>query len=205
MATPVGHTLAGYALARFASRPDQRELAMMALAVVMANAPDGDFIPGLLVGMPALYHQSITHSLGFGIIASAAAAAAFGLRAGAFATTFRLCLLAYASHLALDFLGSDARPPYGQPLLWPLSDAYFSGPQVLPGVRHARSGSASTLQWLGGILDPVNLGAVVVETALLLPFVYAARRRRSPTPVEARPGRETDRSAAIPRVEDIRT
>lgn len=152
---------------------------MVALAVVMANAPDVDFLPGLLVGMPALYHQGITHSLGFGVMVSAAVATAVRLHGKAFGTTFGVCLLAYASHLALDSLGPDARPPYGQQLLWPLSDAYVGGAlSVLPGVRHAASRSASTLAWLSEIFSVANLGAVAIEVLVLTPVVYGARRRQ---------------------------
>jgi membrane-bound metal-dependent hydrolase YbcI (DUF457 family) len=178
MATPVGHTLAGYAVAALVARPEGRP--MIALAVVMANAPDLDFLPGLLVGMPALYHQGVTHSLGFGVMVSAAAAAgAFRLRGTAFGPTFGICLLAYASHLALDALGTDARPPYGQRLLWPLSDVSFGGSlSVLPGVRHASSTSASTSEWLSGIFSAANVGAVAIEALVLAPLVYGARRRQ---------------------------
>jgi membrane-bound metal-dependent hydrolase YbcI (DUF457 family) len=36
-----------------------------------------------------------------------------------------LCSLAYASHLLLDWLGADKRPPRGIQLLWPFSDRWL--------------------------------------------------------------------------------
>jgi inner membrane protein len=179
MATPIGHCLAGYAVRDFTSGRQGSRLPTLLLAVAMANAPDLDFLPGLFVGMPALYHQGITHSLGFGFVASVLGALAFRLCGQTFGVTFRICLLAYVSHLALDFFGPDGRPPFGQPILWPLSDEYFRGPvSVFPGVRHAASTSASTREWVGTILSASNLGAIAVEIVVIGPVAYYAWCRR---------------------------
>src|SRR5579875_1342888 len=111
MALPVGHAAAGY-LAYEAVRPAGRHRAgWLATALLLANAPDLDYLPGLLVGHPDAWHRGVTHSL----------AAARGLPG-------RLALgaaLAWASHLLLDFVTQNALPPRGIPLFSPWSARTF--------------------------------------------------------------------------------
>lgn len=174
MATPFGHSLAGYAIA---SRSGTSGYWLIGLCILIANAPDFDFLPGLLSGAPALYHQGITHSILFGCIVSLVAAAVYAYRGGPFLQIFYLCSFSYLSHLLLDFFGPDGRPPYGIPLLWPLSDTYFISPVALFwGMHHAGSAHGSTQDWIRGILDFRNLGAVALETILIAPFIRRMRR-----------------------------
>jgi inner membrane protein len=141
--------------------------------VFAAVAPDLDIIPGLLVGKPALYHSGVSHSLGFAILFSLGAGAIFKLGGKAFLPIFALGFLAYSSHLLLDYLNPDGRPPFGIPLFWPLSSETFLSPvTVLLGVKHAGTADASIAEWLGGIFSLHNVAAIGVETALILPFVF---------------------------------
>jgi hypothetical protein len=142
----------------------------------MAIAPDFDFIPGILQGQPNLYHQGISHSLGLGLFIT------FGIaliiRGGHFWTNWTVLFFAYASHLALDFFAPDGRPPYGQPLLWPIRNQYYlASPslQILWGVRHAAATSAHTGVWLRSILNLQNLNAIAIEVLVVLPFVLLTR------------------------------
>ena len=82
----------------------------------MANAPDLDFLPGILIGQPALYHQGLTHSLGFAVMASLGIAGIFSFKKKMFSVVFKVCFLSYASHLVIDIFGPDGRLPYGVPL-----------------------------------------------------------------------------------------
>ncbi len=50
MATPVGHSLAGIALGRLGRHFDRAGWRWYALALLCANAPDRDLVPGLLIG-----------------------------------------------------------------------------------------------------------------------------------------------------------
>ena len=180
MATPLGHALAGYAVYNFTKAAQGRDdLSLMLLCVFMATAPDLDFLPGLLVGRPALFHQSITHSLGAAMLVSLGAAGVWGLRSRSFPAVFSYCLVAYLSHLILDLLGPDQRPPYGIPLLWPSSEAHFISPvPILLGVRHAATATASTQEWVLGLLDLHNLAAIAWETIVVLPFIRLGRWHR---------------------------
>jgi inner membrane protein len=180
MATPLGHALAGYAVYNFTNAAQGRgDLSLTLLCVFMATAPDLDFLPGLLVGKPALYHQGITHSLGAALLASLAAAGVWGLRRRSFLAVFRCCFIAYLSHLILDLLGTDKRPPYGIPLLWPISNEHFVSPvPILLGVRHAATATTPTQEWALALLHPHNLAAIAWETIVVLPFIWLGQWHR---------------------------
>jgi membrane-bound metal-dependent hydrolase YbcI (DUF457 family) len=62
VATPVGHTLIGVALAR---RLGVRSPLGLAAAVVGASLPDVDVLPGLLLRDPWRFHRKATHTAGF--------------------------------------------------------------------------------------------------------------------------------------------
>lgn len=142
----------------------------------MANVPDLDFLPGIMMGTPALHHQGITHSLGFAFMVSLGAAGVYRAKGMSFSSMFSLCFISYLSHLIIDFFSPDGRFPYGEPLFWPISDEYFISPvQVFLGVHHAGSTFASTREWIEGILNLYNLGAIALEVVLIAPFVFLAR------------------------------
>jgi inner membrane protein len=174
MATPVGHSLAGYAIYRFLVSAKDRPAAFPLLAVAAANAPDLDFVPGILVGAPAMYHQEMSHSFAFAILAGGLGAvilrvvADTGARIG-----FALGFFGYSSHLIIDLFGPDnIRPPFGIPLFWPLTERTFLSPVPLfLGVHHAGRASSSTSEWMHGILTFHNVAAVGLEIVLILPFV----------------------------------
>jgi membrane-bound metal-dependent hydrolase YbcI (DUF457 family) len=176
MATPLGHVLSGYAIYGFARVPKADEQPGLALlGVFMAVAPDLDLIPGLVVGLPVLYHGGISHSLGFALLTSLVAAGIFKMRGKMFFPAFALGFLAYSSHLLLDWLGPDGRPPYGIPAFWPISSETFISPvPVLLGVRHAGVTSASISEWIQGMLTWHNVIAIAIEVAVIAPFIFLA-------------------------------
>lgn len=185
MATPLGHSLAGCATYGFlATEKVGVRRGVLFLSVFMAVAPDLDFLPGILVGRPALFHQGSSHSLGAALVVSLVIACLAYKRGLAFAGSFGICFIAYASHIAIDYLGGpDSRPPIGVPVFWPVSDAHFISPVPLfSGVSHAGTTSASIREWIAGILAFHNVVAIGLETALIGPIVLAStvwRRRRS--------------------------
>ena len=176
MATPLGHVLAGYAIYGFARAPKAGEQPGLAvLGIIMAVAPDLDLIPGLVMGQPALYHGGISHSLGFALLISLGVAGIFKMRGKVFLPVFVVGFLAYSSHLLLDWLGPDGRPPFGIPVFWPISNETFISPvPALPGVRHAGVTEASISEWIQGILSLHNVAAVLIEAALITPFIFLA-------------------------------
>ena len=138
MALPIAHAAAGYLVHRAerrlpgGARPAiggwQRALAF----AVIGNLPDLDFLGGFLVGRPGLLHRGSSHTV--------LAALIFGVAAGAFAQwrwreRFGPAALAfgaaYLSHLVLDYVTIDTRPPAGAQFLWPFSSAYFIAPVTI--------------------------------------------------------------------------
>jgi inner membrane protein len=181
MATPIGHSLAGYAIYRFREGQGQdRRPALLLLALVMANAPDLDFLPGILMGAPAAYHQGLSHSFALALIASVVVTAV--LRAAFYmpaSSVFVIGFLCYSSHLIIDLFGPDRRPPFGIPLFWPVSHRTFLSPvQVFLGVHHVNTASASTSEWVRAVLTLQNVAAIGLEAVIMLPFLFLATRAR---------------------------
>lgn len=129
-------------------------------------SPDLDF----LIGM----HRMYTHSLGAAVIVMLATVVLVRSSASSTRTTAVLtCGVAYASHILLDWLGSDASPPIGLMALWPItSDYYESSLHIFMSTTRRYS--------LPGFWRQ-NFMAVTYEVGILLPIaaaVYGLRRRK---------------------------
>jgi inner membrane protein len=131
LALPVAHAAAGYLLHRAGGGADRpgagfgRAVALM----IVANLPDADFLVGFALGHPGLLHRGASHTV--------LAAVLCGVVAGAFARwrwrerfvpTALLFGAAYLSHVLIDVLTFDNRPPDGVQLLWPFSSEYLASP-----------------------------------------------------------------------------
>ena len=170
MPSPVGHSLMGYIIYRAAVGSNTVERwSLIALCVFAANAADLDFLPGLLVGDPGRYHHGPSHSLGFAVLFALACSFLLLLfKRAAIGWNFTIFFALYSSHIALDYLSIDTTAPYGVPLLWPLSDAYYIAPfAFLPGIRRA----ATSIEFIPSLFSLHNLWAASVECLLLLPFL----------------------------------
>jgi membrane-bound metal-dependent hydrolase YbcI (DUF457 family) len=155
MPSPIGHALGGIAAGWHAvPRRDWRAAAALALVAV---APDLD----LLVHN----HRGVSHSVGAAVLAGLAAwlvtrRARWGLAAA----------LAWTSHVALDWLGNDTRPPLGVMALWPVTRAYYKAPvEIFPAV--------SRRYWLTGFFV-YNAKALLVEVVILAPLAFFVVRGR---------------------------
>jgi inner membrane protein len=177
MATPLGHGLAGYTVYLLAGpRREGSHANLAVLSVIAGILPDLDFLPGLLTGRPALFHQGISHSFFAAALAGVLLASLPGCREVPWRTRWGILTLAYVSHLAIDLVGPDHRAPYGIPLFWPFTNATFLAPfTLLPGVRHARRTMTGTAEWIGRVLDSRNLIAVLVEAGIFVPLLLLAR------------------------------
>jgi len=115
---PFGHSLAGYIVSAYKSKTFRlNNVKILALYVFIANAPDLDFIPGILIGKPNWFHHGISHGLGAGLIFSFLLV--LGLkctRVKSQKNNFVLYFSLYCSHLFLDYMSIDGRPPVGIPL-----------------------------------------------------------------------------------------
>lgn len=184
MATPIGHSLAGgIVFQQFRHKPYRWKL--LFLTVFAANAADLDFLPGIVIGKPSLYHHGPSHSI--------FAALVFGfLIALIFRITIKENLLklfiisagAYATHLILDYFTIDTRLPYGMPLFWPFLNKYFYSP-ILIFLDVQRGGSLST--FVPEFLVKHNLLAIAREIAILLPInglIWMVEKLRNKKPKE---------------------
>lgn len=134
MPSPVGHALGGLiaggllrpARAGTGNRERGASLRFLGTMALLGALPDIDFLVGR--------HSRESHSIGavavVGLVAwivarratFAPGAVAGGRSPAAWALA---CALAYASHIMLDWLGSDTSPPIGIQALWPFSGAFY--------------------------------------------------------------------------------
>ena len=160
MPSPIGHALGGIAIAWLAvPRTNWRAAAILAAA---ALAPDLD----LLVGD----HRGISHSVGAAAVAGAIAwsAVALGGRRRAAPRWAAAVALAWGSHIALDWLSNDTRPPLGVMGLWPATREYYKAAfEIFPPISRQ---CCSARFWM------YNLRAVVVELVILGPLLWLALR-----------------------------
>jgi membrane-bound metal-dependent hydrolase YbcI (DUF457 family) len=137
MPTPVAHTLAGACVAALAARgfPAARVLPVAGALLVAANLPDTDYL-ALVRGREAMaaFHQGVFHSIGF--IAAATLPLALLLRRRLpFTLAWLLLAGAGLTHLLLDLLVVDTKPPVGFPFFWPLTgERYHSPISLFPGI-----------------------------------------------------------------------
>lgn len=173
MASPIGHALAGIAVAWGAdlvpgtrawriAPPSARwfERAGNGLTLacaVLAAAPDLDLFFGR-------FHRTVTHSLtAVAVVAIVAALAAARARLPVTRIVI-MCAGAWATHLLVDWLSTDQSAPRGIQLLWPFDGRWFiSGWDVFIGSeRRDLFGAASMKR---------NVEAIVREVAVLMPIV----------------------------------
>jgi membrane-bound metal-dependent hydrolase YbcI (DUF457 family) len=186
MPSPIGHTLAGLAIAWFtdrparptpAARPWNPALSAFAVACVLVSVlPDADLL------YPPI-HRTVTHSIGATILVIIIAAAVTGkVTPGTAWRTAAILGAAHASHILLDWLGTDRFPPAGLQALWPFSDRfYISGWDLFPPTERRHLLSWTTIV--------VNLNAAAREVVLIGPVTLLAwlvmRRRRTRVPISA--------------------
>jgi inner membrane protein len=179
MPSPVGHSLTGYLIYRVAAKNADDRWWTFALYLVAANAPDLDFIPGLLMGNPGRYHHGPSHSLGFAILFGLALSLTLALfKLGAGMRNFMIFFSLYLSHVILDYLSTDTSFPHGVALLWPLSNEYYIAPfAFLPDIHRPVS---SGMKFITGVLSLHNLWAATVEALMLgfLILLFTVRRGR---------------------------
>lgn len=180
MALCVAHATAGY-LAYEALRPAGRHRpGLLATAVVLANAPDLDFLPGILVGAPTLYHRGVTHTLGAALAVAVGAwllARAGWLRGATPGFWCGFAGAAWATHLVVDWITVDVVPPFGARFLWPFVHQHLHAPVTVLGeiVVDPRS----RLGFVASILAPAALLAWGREVLLAITVVVGVQTARA--------------------------
>jgi membrane-bound metal-dependent hydrolase YbcI (DUF457 family) len=173
MPTPIGHALAGLAIAwsveAIKREPLQfgRRSTLAMTCAGLAICPDLDWLYP-----PA--HRTMTHSIAATVATGAVIFALARRERSAQTLTITIAgTLAYGSHLLLDWFGGDTKLPAGIQLLWPFSDAWFISP--VPIFRATDVG-----RFFRPLTMLSNGLAVLLEMLLLTPVALMAlawRRR----------------------------
>jgi membrane-bound metal-dependent hydrolase YbcI (DUF457 family) len=118
MPLPIIHSYAGYQVYKNClEKGEERSWKLATVFMIMANLADLDYLPGMLIGSPEIFHRSITHSF--------AAALLWGLIMAGFLSwwkklpfrkTFLVGLAAYFSHIVLDYLTGSLKV-----MFWPFA------------------------------------------------------------------------------------
>lgn len=174
MPSPIGHALAGIAIAWTAdlipgdrawrTAPDRASWFLRAgdgftfACAALGATPDLDLL--------FVAHRTVTHSIGAVVFVGLFAAALAANARRPIARVALMCAAAYGSHLFLDWLGTDFYPPRGIQLLWPInSDWYISGTDVFRQTARLHLFTRPVIM--------TNLRAIVQEIAILGPTVVA--------------------------------
>ena len=124
----------------------------------IAAAPDLDVV--------WRWHRAPTHSVVAIAVAACAGAIVAARTRRPMARVALMFAAALASHLLLDWLGVDNRPPRGIQMFWPFSDRWFiSDLDVFPGTARERPWTPQAMR--------INLIAVAQEVAIMLPLAVA--------------------------------
>ena len=162
---PILHTYAGYAVYRSIKKRDSHANWKWALFfILMANLPDFDFIPGVILGESGVFHRGISHSF----IAGAALSLLLASLARRFfrislLKVFSLSFIAFSSHLVLDiFTGAT------NDLFWPFDPTFFHSwkppfPIIADEIREA----AGLSSFLKSLLHPAIVTRFFVELLLV--------------------------------------
>ena len=179
--SPLLHSFTGALLTRCVRDVPSRRVQVVLLAALVfaANAPDLDFVAGVLTDAPTRFHRGASHSL--------LAAGLFGLGSYLLArwAGYRssrlfgvLMGLAFTMHIVLDMLSPRGDPYRGVALGWPLLDERFSSPyRLFVGVRFdPRAGG-----FFGGLLRGDSLyhnAYVVASEGVLVAVIWGMSRLR---------------------------
>lgn len=128
MSLPVLHSFAGFGLCKTlqAGKKEADKWSLIIFCMIMANAPDLDFIPGVLVHDAASFHRGPSHSFAGAFLGGAIAGLLFAAwkKLPKIQTVF-VSVSCYLSHILLDLTGQS---PKGLQILWPFSTHRFHGP-----------------------------------------------------------------------------
>ena len=178
MALCLAHATAGYLAYEVLRPPGPHRPWLLAGAVVLANAPDLDFLPGLAVGDPNAFHRGLTHTLGAAVVVAAAVGlVARWQRVGRPWWWAAFAAAAYGSHLLVDWMTVDAVPPQGIQLLWPLTDRWLHAPFNLLG--EVIIDPSGRLAFLHSLVTPVALRAWAREVGILVAVVATVHAARA--------------------------
>jgi len=170
MASPVGHTLFGMALAIRNGQNKQNGWKKLPWIALLTCLPDIDLLFGLWKNQANTYHRHWTHSIGF-VVLCGILIFLWTNRRFRQSIQWRPALMGAMlvfSHLIIDILTRDGSPPYGIPLLWPFNGKYIYSPiAVFPSLVK----SQESRHFLESVFSAHNGWSVLVEILVLGPIL----------------------------------
>lgn len=187
MSLPILHSFAGYGVYRI-GQGDRAATSKKFLlyCILLANLPDFDFLPGVIIGDAAFFHRTFTHSFAACLIAALAGGLLwrfFGRMS--FLRAAILSFVSYASHLILDLSGAA---PKGLQLMWPISTTLYYGPRVdftIPIHDHVLERATGLGSFIAALFHPDMLQSFFFELGVLF-FVWSLMTVLQPLPQEKR-------------------
>ena len=175
MPSPVGHGMIGLSIGLLYAWPRGARIQRMTetlkqqrvplfLAVLLANLPDVDYVPGILTGDLNAYHHQYTHTLGWVLLVTGGVWLIW--RAWRPETGMREAVFVFAclmSHLVADWFTDDGAYPFGIMLWWPFSADYTIAPQHL-FPRPIKEDWAEVFTWH-------NVRVMGIEFLITLPLI----------------------------------
>ena len=140
MPSPIAHSMTGYFINevfpvnKTRQFPSFNHFFIVFASIIVANAPDLDFIPQIITGNR--YHHGLSHSLVLALVFSSISVIIwYLLTKKLLIRLFVWLLLLYCSHLLLDFFTAGGE---GIQLLWPFTESFFiSEIALFPGAHHS--------------------------------------------------------------------
>lgn len=186
MPTTIAHTIAGFAAADVTGgRRGRGWWVTLLLALFLANLPDVDFLPGLLIGDARAFHRGPTHTLLAAVVVGIVFALMAGRRDRRYVRAFIFAFAMYGSHLVLDAITPDTSGLAGIQLFRPVSDVYVSAPIPLPSAVRTfidlRLGD-STTSFFSRLFSLRAIAVFLVDGLIFTPLLlvpFVVRRLRS--------------------------
>jgi membrane-bound metal-dependent hydrolase YbcI (DUF457 family) len=174
MPSPIGHALAGVAVAWTADLVAGDRAWRTAPATGSWYRRAGGGLTLICAGLGAApdldlaftAHRTATHSVTAVMVVAVVAAAIAAGTGRSVARITSMCAAAYGSHLLLDWLGADFYPPRGLQLLWPFNQEWY-----ISGLDLFRQTARLRIFTRGPMLT--NVRAILQELAIVGPIVVA--------------------------------
>src|SRR5690349_9217002 len=178
MALCFAHAAAGYLVYEALRPAGAHRPGLLAAAVAVANAPDLDYLPGLVLGHPTAYHRGFTHTVGaVAVVAAVAAVVAWRLGTGRGSRAAGWAAALWTSHLVVDYFTVNVGPRSGARFLWPFSARYWIAP--VPLLPELVVDEASRGRFFTSIFNAATVSNWLYELRLLVIVVVAVHALRA--------------------------
>lgn len=170
MPTPIGHSIAGLAISCGAGlKLTAKNYDIIIASFFAANAPDLDFLFGYLSGNPNKYHHQFTHSIFFALLMGLGLALLLIRKEShRFVKLAIYFFVLNFVHLGLDFVTLDTSAPFGEMLLWPVSNSYYISPYVIFSDVQRASTSGD---FFISLFSKHNFITILIELGLTIPIL----------------------------------